>query len=292
MSEYQRVIEELFTRRTTAQDRDNPLLEILEQWGNPQEKFSVVHIAGTNGKGSVAMKIAKALQKGGVSVGLFTSPHLIDFEERIVVNDEQISQPEVIAYSEKLNKLIKKHGWEPHFFDCCFAFALRHFAEQKVEIAIIEAGIGGAEDATNIVTPELTIITTIGLDHAEYLGETIEEVASHKAGIIKKDVPVVVGPRAQLPPVFQRAEAVGAPMHIVKTLSPLCELENRAIAKRALELLFSKFPINSQAVNFGIEFRPSCRFEKRGNVSYDVAHNPDGFGSLAKMLKHFFKGGL
>jgi len=166
-------------------------LELSRLLGNPEQHFRSVHIAGTNGKGSTSHFLASILQEAGYRTGLFTSPHLRDFRERIRINGKMIPRPEVIQFVQKY-----QHNFEllnPSFFEWTFALASRYFATQQVEVAIMETGMGGRLDSTNIVHPVLSIITNIGLDHMQFLGNTIEEIASEKAGIIKKGVPVVIG---------------------------------------------------------------------------------------------------
>jgi dihydrofolate synthase/folylpolyglutamate synthase len=158
---------------------------------NPQTKFKSIHIAGTNGKGSTSHMLAAILQQAGYKTGLYTSPHLKDFRERIKVNGEMIEEDFVITFVEQ-TKLISKEI-EPSFFELTVAMAFEYFAQQKVDIAIIETGLGGRLDSTNIITPILSIITNIGYDHMNILGNSLEEIALEKAGIIKSDVPVVIG---------------------------------------------------------------------------------------------------
>jgi len=168
-------------------------LKLDEIFGHPHRSYKTVHVAGTNGKGSVSHMLAAIFQSAGYKTGLYTSPHLKDFRERIKVNGEMISEAEVIKWVEKYP--VKNNMWdiEPSFFELTAAMAFDYFATQKVDIAIIEVGLGGRLDSTNIITPEVSIITNISLDHTNLLGETPELIAAEKAGIIKKDVPAVVG---------------------------------------------------------------------------------------------------
>ncbi len=159
--------------------------------GNPHRKFKSIHIAGTNGKGSVAHMIASVMQESGYKVGLYTSPHLKDFRERIKINGEMISEENVINFMQE-NKLITDR-MELSFFELTVAMAFDYFAKEKVDIAIIETGLGGRLDSTNIINPELSIITNIGLDHTNLLGDSLEEISLEKAGIIKNNVPVIIG---------------------------------------------------------------------------------------------------
>lgn len=160
-------------------------------FNDPHQKFKSVHIAGTNGKGSVSHLLSSILQEAGFKVGLYTSPHLKDFRERIKINGEPISEAKVIDLAE--NHLPNFVNIGPSFFEMTVALAFKHFAEEEVDIAIVETGLGGRLDSTNILNPELCIITNIGLDHQQFLGDTIQEIASEKAGIIKRETPVVIG---------------------------------------------------------------------------------------------------
>ncbi len=159
--------------------------------GNPQQKYKTIHIAGTNGKGSTSHMLAAILQEAGYKTGLYTSPHIKDFRERIRVNGEMISEKFVVDFTEKTKKITEEI--EPSFFEVTVAMAFEYFAEQQVDFAVIETGLGGLLDSTNIITPILSIITNIGYDHQNILGNTLEEIATQKAGIIKDDVPVVIG---------------------------------------------------------------------------------------------------
>jgi len=159
--------------------------------GNPQQQFKTIHIAGTNGKGSTSHMLAAILQTAGYKTGLYTSPHLKDFRERIKVDGHLCEEQFVIDFTQRIQPLIDEI--EPSFFEITVAMAFDYFARQKVEIAVIEVGLGGRLDSTNIITPELSIITNIGWDHMNMLGDTLEKIAIEKAGIIKKGVPVVIG---------------------------------------------------------------------------------------------------
>lgn len=197
-------------------DLDNTirLCNFLE---NPQTKFKTIHVAGTNGKGSVSHMLAAILQTAGYKTGLYTSPHLKDFRERIKVNGvpdgyREVSEDFVIDFTEKIKPLIEEIN--PSFFEITVAMAFEYFAEQKVDVAVIEVGLGGRLDSTNIIVPELSVITNIGWDHMNLLGDTLEKIAFEKGGIIKNEIPVVIG--EVLPetlPVFeQTAKEKNAPI--------------------------------------------------------------------------------
>ena len=178
--------------------------------GNPHRKFRTIHIAGTNGKGSTSHTLAAILMECGYKVGLYTSPHLIDFRERIKVNGVMASEEYVIEFVKKHKNFFEP--LQPSFFELTTAMAFNYFAEQKVDVAIIEVGLGGRLDCTNIITPELSVITNISPDHTQFLGNTLAAIASEKAGIIKQGIPVVIGETApETKPVFtERAKEVGA----------------------------------------------------------------------------------
>lgn len=169
----------------------NTTLALAAHFQHPQHRFRSIHVAGTNGKGSTSHTLAAIFQQAGYKVGLYTSPHIKDFTERIRVNGECISQQYVIDFVEKEKSFFET--LHPSFFELTTVLAFKYFAEQKVDIAIIEVGLGGRLDSTNIITPLLSIITNIGLDHTALLGSTYEAIAHEKAGIIKPNVPVVVG---------------------------------------------------------------------------------------------------
>ena len=188
-------------------------LRLCAALDNPQKKFKSVHIAGTNGKGSVSHSLAAIFQKGGYSTGLYTSPHLVDFRERIRINGEMVAKGWVVDFVEKLKLDIEEI--QPSFFEITVAMAFAYFAEKAVDIAIIETGLGGRLDSTNVITPELSVITNISFDHTDLLGTTLSAIAGEKAGIIKPGVPVVIGDwNEETVPVFKRA-ASGAGSRII-----------------------------------------------------------------------------
>jgi len=165
---------------------------ILAALGNPQNNYLCIHIAGTNGKGSVASSLSAILQKAGFKVGLFTSPHLVTFNERIRINNRLISNKNVVESYNVVNQ-VHKSSREPTFFEFTTAMALYEFSKEKVDWAVIETGMGGRLDATNLIKPEITIVTNISLEHKQYLGNTIEQIAGEKGGIIKRGKPVITG---------------------------------------------------------------------------------------------------
>lgn len=186
--------------------------ELDRHFGHPHSKFKSIHIAGTNGKGSCSHTIAAILQKAGYKVGLYTSPHLVDFRERIRINGECIDKQYVIDFVEQERSFFEP--LHPSFFELTTAMAFKYFAEQKVDYAVVEVGLGGRLDCTNIITPQLSIITNISLDHTQFLGNTLAQIAAEKAGIIKQGVPVVIGEGTEETlSVFEaKAKASGSPI--------------------------------------------------------------------------------
>ncbi len=199
------------------------ILRLVEWQDMPHRRFRTVHVAGTNGKGSVSHSIAAILQQMGFRVGLFTSPHLVDFRERIRVNGQPISETDVTGFVERYqdSDLGRDAGFNPTFFEITTALAFSYFAESKVDWAVIETGLGGRLDSTNVIVPQLSVITNISLDHTQLLGSTLAQIAAEKAGIIKPGVPVVVGEtHAETRPVFEAAaKAVGAPLFFADQLA-------------------------------------------------------------------------
>ncbi len=235
--------------------------------GSPSHQFKSVHIAGTNGKGSVATKIASAFP--GKKVGLFTSPHIETYRERIQINGVWIDAP---VAEQLLQQIIEKLDESPTYFELLTLLAFVYFAEQQVDLAVLEVGMGGRLDATNIVTPLLSVITSIDLDHTQYLGATVEEIAREKGGIIKPEIPVVVGPRACYYP--NAIEVHGSFAHY--------EEENQAIARAALKELGVEVCDLSDV--------PSCRFECIGNRIFDVGHNPAALQRTFERIAHTYPG--
>jgi len=188
--------------------------KILSDLGNPQERYACIHVAGTNGKGSVASSLASILKQAGYETGLYTSPHLVDFNERIQINNRPISNSRVVASYNTIKNA--HHGArEPTFFEFATVMAFVEFASRKVDWAVIETGMGGRLDATNIVRPRVSIITNISLEHRDYLGDSLEQISAEKAGIIKPNTPVITGIRQQqaLAVVKNKAAEQSAPLY-------------------------------------------------------------------------------
>jgi dihydrofolate synthase / folylpolyglutamate synthase len=264
---------------------------------NPSKAFPSIHVAGTNGKGSVSTKTAAAYEAAGYKVGLYTSPHLSSFRERIRINGRMISENEVERHMNRLFSICQEHGINATFFELTTLMAFMHFAAEKIDYAVLETGLGGRLDATNIVTPILSIITSISLEHTEILGNTIEEIALEKAGIIKPFVPVVIGPRVPFEVIKPAALEKNSPFTQVEGHFPDFHEENCAIAKQALEIL----GLPAEAVSIGLNALPPCRLQTFSEkelvaagfskplpkaIILDVAHNPDGMRHLLKAIRH------
>ncbi|MDD2244680.1 MAG: folylpolyglutamate synthase/dihydrofolate synthase family protein [Dysgonamonadaceae bacterium] len=185
MPEYQRV-----GHKAYKEGLDNSLA-LDDYFQHPHQRYNTIHVGGTNGKGSTSHLLAAILQESGYKVGLYTSPHLVDFRERIRVNGKMIDKQYVVDFVEKYRSAFEPIM--PSFFELTMEMAFLYFAEQKIDIAVVEVGLGGRLDSTNIISPKLSIITNIGLDHTQYLGDTLKKIASEKAGIIKPNTPVVIG---------------------------------------------------------------------------------------------------
>lgn len=220
---YQECLDYLFSRLPMFQnvgkaafkkDLTNTI-KLLDHLGNPHHGMKFIHVAGTNGKGSVSSMLAAVLTQSGYKTGLYTSPHLIDFTERIRVNGICIPEDDVIAFVNKTSSIIEQI--QPSFFELTVALAFDYFKQQQVDIAVIEVGLGGRLDSTNVIQPELSVITSIGWDHMDMLGNTLEAIANEKAGIIKNEIPVVCSrtiDRSALEVIRQKALSENAPFHL------------------------------------------------------------------------------
>lgn len=276
--------------------------ELDEHFGHPHRQYNTIHIAGTNGKGSCSHTIAAILQSQGYKVGLYTSPHLVDFRERIRVNGECLPERYVIDFVEENRAFFEP--LHPSFFELTTAMAFKYFAEQKVDYAVIEVGLGGRLDCTNIITPVLSVITNISFDHTQFLGNTLAEIAGEKAGIIKPDVPVVIGEYIEeTRPVFEKvAEERHSPilfaqdedisMNVDMELKGSYQERNRKTILAALNVLRQTMTISDEAIRNG--FGHVCeltglrgRWEKLGEaplVICDTGHNLAGWKYLATQI--------
>ena len=271
------------------------------------ENIPFVHVAGTNGKGSTTQHIASISIEKGLKTGVFTSPHLVDFRERISVNSTLISEEYVIQFCEKIK--IAKLNFSPSFFEITFAMALAYFQFTECELCIIETGIGGRLDATNIITPILSIITNIGFDHTDLLGDTITKIAKEKAGIIKKNIPVVIGEyHPESMPVFiEKAKTQNAAIHFAfhkeydyKYYHEGYKSINETTIRTAIELLKDRFKFTDEHIENGIKnlskntgFRARMQtIQTHPLVIIDVAHNLDGIHQVLKEISKKTKGKL
>ena len=210
---------------------ENTLL-LDEHFGHPHRQFKTIHVAGTNGKGSCSHTLAAILQSAGYKVGLYTSPHLVDFRERIRINGTPVSEAYVIDFVENHRAFFEP--LHPSFFELTTAMAFNYFAEQQVDVSVIEVGLGGRLDCTNIIRPDLCVITNISFDHVQFLGDTLAKIASEKAGIIKEGIPVVIGETTpETKPVFaEKAIQVNAPIHFAEEEQFLLESSINEQGKR------------------------------------------------------------
>jgi dihydrofolate synthase/folylpolyglutamate synthase len=277
---------------------------LLELVGNPQIGLKTVHIAGTNGKGSTSHMIAAALQLAGYKTGLYTSPHLKDFRERIRIDGVMMPEEEVVAFVEEFHA--KWESIQPSFFEITVAMCFWYFKRAGIDIAVIETGLGGRLDSTNVIVPEVSVITNIGYDHMNLLGDTIEKIASEKAGIIKSKTPVVIGamrPEARevmiQTALQQHAPVIDAAL-ISSTLIPSGELqghyqiENRATAFMALRTLAALgWRVSNEHIAQGFQQVVELtgllgRWQKLQDSPLtiaDVAHNEDGIRTVLEQLQ-------
>jgi dihydrofolate synthase/folylpolyglutamate synthase len=315
---YEVLINELYKRRTKGIKLGlERVFSVLDKFENPHRGFKSVHIAGTNGKGSTSKIIYHLLRAHGLNTGLFTSPHLTRFTERIIVNDREITEDEVV----RLIKKIKSFGEELTFFEFITVLAFLYFAEAGIEYGVLETGMGGRLDATNVVIPEISVITTIGLDHQEFLGSDIKSIAKEKAGIIKKGVPVVSSKQASEAEevIRKKAEESGSKLFIYskdfsaefKSMSikginfifssalnlhtselflPLTgfhQLENVAVAMQSFMTIYPNWDVNyirEGLKNVTIPGRLEIVSEEP-LIIFDIAHNPQAAQTLIKSLK-------
>lgn len=272
---------------TKSQNLKN-VLALSSKLKFPHLSYPCIHVAGSNGKGSVALKIASSLQAQGYRVGLYTSPHLFHFRERIVVNGRAIDDENLAEGLQTVFSAIESEKIDATYFEIATLLAFDYFRKEKVDAAVIETGLGGRLDATNIICPILAVITSISLEHVQLLGGTLDSIAKEKAGILKPNIPCVLGPHANLGPIEQRAKELNCPLIKVESATSFYDEENEAIAKAALHALAEKLPLSETSIEAGLKQRPRLRFEKEANVIYDVAHNPDAFCHLVQALDHFY----
>ena len=281
------------------------IIKACDFLNNPQEKFKSIHIAGTNGKGSTAHLLSSVLQEAGYKTGLYTSPHLIDFRERIKINGKKISEEHVIDFVNSNKENFEKIKMS--FFEYTVAMAFYEFEKEKVDIAIIETGLGGRLDSTNIVNPLLSIITNIGYDHMNLLGDSLEEIAFEKAGIIKENTPVLIGKKQQeIDHVFKKqANKKNASLTYAKRFDnqfseeiPDYQKENINTVISAIDVLnwnISNEEINSGIKNVKINTGLRGRWEvlsTKPKIVCDTGHNIDGINQVINHLEKIKYGKL
>lgn len=308
--DYQETLEWMFQQLPMYQDRGTSaykadlsnIKKLVTYLGHPEQHLKSVHIAGTNGKGSVSHMLASVLQEAGYKTGLYTSPHLKDFRERIRVNGEVISKEEVVNFINDHQTFIAQHRFS--FFELTVGMAFTHFASVNVDIAIIETGLGGRLDSTNVITPELSVITNIGLDHTQILGDTLRAIAQEKAGIIKFGIPVVIGRTVpETKPVFMaKAMKEQSSIHFANQgikstyetdLLGNYQKENVATVVKAIEILKDRgWNILEEHIRMGL--RNVCKqtgflgrwqiLQLRPKVICDTGHNVDGVTAVISQL--------
>lgn len=308
---YEGVLSELYSldvkKWTLGLDR---IEELLQKLGNPEKKLKCIHVAGTNGKGSVCAMISSILIDAGYKVGLYTSPHLKEFNERIRVNNKLISNKDIVKYYLKVKKCVANQS----FFEITTAMAFLYFAEKNVDFAVLEVGLGGRLDATNVAMPLVSIITNIGLEHTKFLGNTIEKIAYEKSGIIKEAIPVVTAAEgialdtikkisnkknSKLITINKDSIKIKYNKNIfdfngyknieLKKLNGQFQALNAAIAIKSIDTIKNSYnlKINGDNVKKGLlnaKWRGRLEFIAK-NVLVDCAHNPSGFRILASELK-------
>jgi len=302
VSAYQEALAFLFPRTTTIKFGLERTEALLASVGDPHQVLATIHVGGTNGKGSAAALVANALREAGWRVGLYTSPHLVSFRERIVVDGEPITEAAVTMWTAQLRPLIEE--LEATFFEVSTVMALADFVSRGAEIAVIEVGLGGRLDSTNVIRPLVSGVTKIAIDHQKYLGRTLAKIAAEKAWIAKPGVPFVIGERRPELVEVLRREAGQA----VRSLDPAGQLDfrvmpagylwegplgldgphqrrNAAVAHGILAALPERFRPDLAAIQSGFgRTKVPGRLDRRGRWLFDVAHNPDGMRSLTASL--------
>lgn len=277
-----------------------------EHFAHPHRSFRTIHVAGTNGKGSCSHTLAAILQEAGYRVGLYTSPHLVDFRERIRINGKPISEEYVIRFVEEERSFFEP--LHPSFFELTTAMAFRYFADEKVDVAVIEVGLGGRLDCTNIICPDLCIITNISLDHTQFLGSTLAQIAGEKAGIIKSGIPVVIGETTpETKPVFQqKAQEACAPIYFAEEndredypgvefeLKGLYQTKNKRTILTALPLLKEAgYRLDEQSVRSGFAHVVELtglmgrwqKLQDSPTLICDTGHNVGGIACIVEQLR-------
>jgi dihydrofolate synthase/folylpolyglutamate synthase len=319
MKDYQQTIQYLYNLQYSGIKLGlKNVTQLLDYWNNPQNNFPAIHIAGTNGKGSVAAYLHAILCQAGYRVGIYTSPHLVDFTERIRINHERISWKQIVDYTNDLRQEIDKNS--ATFFEATSAIAFRFFSEKRVDIAIVETGMGGRLDATNLVRPLSTIITSISKDHTQFLGNNLEKIAQEKAGIIKPKIPcITINQNQRIMYIIKgnckekeapfyiiipskhikilKSSLAGSLFHLKLPKMHLHDLEiplagtfqvwNAALALLSLHFL-SDFPVSPLQIKEGLKMTKwpgrLQRILDEPLTILDVAHNPEGFSRVFSFL--------
>lgn len=286
--------------------------EFVKHLGHPQRAYPAIHVAGTNGKGSTCAMLESILRMSGKKTGLFTSPHLVHQGERVQVNRQILTREEIVGYTSRLKPIAEAieqahTDHHPSFFEFMTGMAFLRFAEACVDVAIFETGLGGRLDATNVIDPEIAIITSISLDHTEILGDTLEAIASEKAGIIKPGKPVVIGllpqqaervieqiARERNSPLYRVSDAFGRDVHTYPATSLPGEYQrlNAATATLAARVLAERFGIGEHHISAGLlHVNWAGRWERHQlldrSIILDATHNPEGAVHLARNLQAF-----
>ncbi|CAI8250425.1 MAG: Folylpolyglutamate synthase [Polaribacter sp. SA4-10] len=277
------------------------ILALSKALNSPEKRFKTIHVGGTNGKGSTSHMIASILQEAGYKVGLYTSPHLKNFTERIRINGKEIPKQKVVSFINQHQGFLEKQKLS--FFEMTVGLAFDYFANENVDIAIIEVGLGGRLDSTNIIVPEVSVITNIGLDHTQFLGETLPEIAFEKAGIIKNGIPVVIGEeQAVVKAVFlEKSKAVNAPIFFASKSNFLYKTDllgdyqkNNAITAAAVFQFLKGFRVSAENIKKGLLHVASNTalkgrwqvLQEKPLVICDTAHNKEGLSLVLNQLKN------
>ena len=321
-SSYVRALQELYAinlRRPVKFGLQNSL-QLYEALNRPLDNIPIVHVAGTNGKGSVALKVSNVLRNAGIRTGLFISPHISCYRERIQVNGQLISEEDMCQELHQIFDICEKNAIPATFFELTTALAFQHYAKAQCEAVVLEVGLGGKSDSTNVIRPLISVITSIGLDHCKILGDTIEQIAREKAGIMKDGVPVIVGPGCPIQVMREESTRANAPLILLDDyLSPNEKLfdpsQGRAsniddlnsdISYAVIKLLSDekylsnnklgariKGSLNKVEIWKAIDIRPPCRFEihrvhvndQSVEVILDIAHNVEAIAALVRKLR-------
>ncbi len=282
-------------------DLSNTIL-LASHLENPEDKFKSIHVGGTNGKGSCSHMIASILQEAGYKVGLYTSPHLKDYRERIKINGVEISEEFVVEFVKKHKEFLEVQ--QLSFFEMTVGLAFDYFAKEKVDVAIIEVGLGGRLDSTNIITPELSIITNIGFDHVQFLGNTLPKIAFEKAGIIKQNMPIVIGEsHEETKPVFDsKAKDVDAPIYFAEDYDTIdydsdlrgsYQKKNIQTVVTAIKIIDSKgFEVSDENLRIGLKNVVKNTgllgrwqvLSESPKIICDTAHNKEGLRYTMEQL--------